>query len=64
MPNPGIAHFAEALVFVHGASAAGEAARHASLCEKSGAAEAAVYWRKLQTELAVKRDRQEFQRCA
>jgi hypothetical protein len=36
MENTGYTHFAEALVFAHGARAAGEAARHALLCERSG----------------------------
>ena len=64
MLNNGFTHFAEALVFVHGRSAAGEAARHALLCEKSGDTETAAYWRKLQTELAVKLEKQELPRCA
>ena len=64
MQNTGFAHLAEALVFVHGPCAAGEAARHALLCEKSGDTETAAYWRKLQTELAVKQERHELQRCA
>ena len=64
MMNNGFAHFAEALEFVHGRSAAGEAARHALLCEKSGDTETAAYWRKLQTELAVKLEKRELQRCA
>lgn len=36
---------AEALVFVHGKSAAAEAARHALLCEKSGDFDTAEGWR-------------------
>jgi len=56
MINNGFTHFAEALVFVHGRYAAGEAARHALLCEKSGDTETAAYWRKLQTQLSVKLD--------
>jgi hypothetical protein len=52
MLNNGYTHFAEALVFVHGRHAAGEAARHALLCEKSGDTETAAYWRKLQNQLA------------
>ena len=64
MLNNGFTHFAEAFVFVHGCSAAGEAARHALLCEKSGDTETAAYWRKLQSELAVKLEKQELPRCA
>lgn len=48
MTSQGFAHFAEALVFVHGAHAEAEAARHALLCEKTGDADTAETWRKLQ----------------
>jgi hypothetical protein len=54
MLNNGFEHFAEALVFVHGRFASGEAARQALLCEKSGDTETAAYWRKLQRQLAVR----------
>ena len=64
MLNNGYSHFADALVFVHGRRAAGEAARHALLCEKSGDTETAAYWRKLQNQLAVRLERQELPRCA
>ena len=64
MLNNGYTHFADALVFVHGRRAAGEAARHALLCEKSGDTETAAYWRKLQNQLAVRLERQELPRCA
>lgn len=42
----GYAHFADALVFVHGNLALTEAARHAELCEKSGDMDTAARWRK------------------
>ncbi len=64
MTNTGYTHFADALVFVHGRHAAGEAARHAMLCEKSGDTETAAYWRKLQNQLSMKLDHQPLQRCA
>ncbi|MDP8996696.1 MAG: hypothetical protein M3O03_06795 [Pseudomonadota bacterium] len=64
MLNNGYAHFAEALVFVHGRHAAGEAARHALLCEKSGDTETAAYWRKLQNQLTVRLEKQDLPRCA
>ena len=64
MLNNGYSHFADALVFVHGRRAAGEAARHALLCEKSGDTETAAYWRKLQNQLAVRLERQDLPRCA
>ncbi len=67
MTNTGFSQFADALVFVHGTHAAGEAARHALLCEKSGDTETAAYWRKLQNQLAMKRETQmaeAFKRCA
>ncbi len=64
MINTGYTHFADALVFVHGRHAAGEAARHAMLCEKSGDTETAAYWRKLQNQLSMKLDPQPLQRCA
>jgi hypothetical protein len=44
-PN-GFAHFADALVFVHGHKALAEAARHAELCERSGDMETAARWRR------------------
>jgi hypothetical protein len=47
----GFAHFAEALVFAHGPRAACEAALHAQLCEKSGDAQSAARWRKLQAQV-------------
>jgi hypothetical protein len=59
MLNNGYSQFADALVFVHGARAAGEAARHALLCEKSGDTETAAYWRKLQTQLTIKLEKQQ-----
>ncbi len=46
MTQNGYAHFAEALVFVHGPQAFAEAARHAELCERSGDMETAARWRK------------------
>ena len=64
MINNGYSHFADALVFVHGRQAPCEAARHALLCEKSGDQETAAYWRKLQTQLAVKLEKQDFPRCS
>jgi len=64
MINNGYSQFADALVFVHGRRAAGEAARHAMLCEKSGDTETAAYWRKLQNQLSMKLDPQPLQRCA
>ena len=64
MTNTGYTHFADALVFVHGRHAAGEAARHAMLCEKSGDTETAAYWRKLQRQLSVKMEKQTLQHCA
>ena len=48
MLNQGYYQFAEALVFVHGNNAEGEAARHAILCERSGDTETACIWRKIQ----------------
>jgi hypothetical protein len=51
MENTGYSHFAEALVFAHGNRAAGEAARHAQLCEKSGDTETAARWRKIQAQV-------------
>ena len=36
MTEAGYAHFADALIFVHGNRALAEAARHAELCERSG----------------------------
>ena len=64
MLNNGYAHFADALVFVHGQHAAGEAARHALLCEKSGDTETAAYWRKLQRDLAIRQEKQNLPRVA
>jgi hypothetical protein len=52
MENIGYTHFAEALVFAHGNRAAGEAARHAQLCERSGDSETADTWRKVQAQVA------------
>lgn len=52
MENTGYSHFAEALVFAHGTGAAGEAARHALLCERSGDTETAETWRKIQDQVA------------
>ena len=46
--NDGLNLFADALVFVHGKSAASDAARHAVLCEKMGDFDAAAPWRQLQ----------------
>lgn len=46
--NQNLNLFAEALVFVHGAGAESEAARHALLCEKSGDNDTAETWRRLQ----------------
>ena len=62
--NNGYSHFADALVFVHGVRATGEAARHALLCEKQGDTETAAYWRKLQRDLAVRLEKQDLPRCA
>lgn len=45
----GYQHFAQALVFAHGARAETEAARHAILCEKSGDPETAETWRQVQS---------------
>jgi len=64
MLNNGYSHFAEALVFVHGNRAVGEAARHALLCEKSGDTETAAYWRKLQNQLARNYEKHELPRVA
>jgi hypothetical protein len=63
MENTGYTHFAEALVFAHGIRAAGEAARHALLCERSGDTETADTWRKVQAQVA-KIDFSEMRRCA
>ncbi|MFO1035175.1 MAG: hypothetical protein U1E15_14345 [Hyphomicrobiales bacterium] len=46
MTQNGFAHFAEALVFVHGDSACAEAKRHADLCERNGDFEKAALWRR------------------
>lgn len=48
MVNTGHIVFAEALIFVHGAKAEAEAARHAILCERSGDTETAETWRLVQ----------------
>ena len=48
MMNQGYHQFAEALVFVHGPRAEMEAEKHAILCEKSGDAETAGTWRRVQ----------------
>jgi predicted Zn-dependent peptidase len=63
MENTGYSHFAEALVFAHGNRAAGEAARHAQLCERSGDTETADTWRKVQAQVA-KIDFSPLRRCA
>ena len=39
------AHFADALVFVHGPLATFEAQRHAELCLKQGDTDMAAHWR-------------------
>lgn len=62
--NNGYTHFADALIFVHGHGASGEAACQALLCEKSGDNETAAYWRKLQRQLALRLEQQQLQRCA
>ena len=49
MTQTGYAHFADALLFVHGPYALNEAARHAELCERSGDMETAARWRKTMT---------------
>jgi hypothetical protein len=49
--NQDLNMLAEALVFVHGKGAEAEAARHASLCERSGDYETAEAWRTLQRDL-------------
>ncbi|NJM31300.1 MAG: hypothetical protein HC855_15525 [Rhizobiales bacterium] len=49
--NQQLSRYAEALVFVHGLGAESEAARHATLCERTGDAETAVTWRRLVEEL-------------
>jgi hypothetical protein len=46
MTSAGYAHFADALVFVHGQRAYAEAARHAELAERMGDQETACVWRK------------------
>jgi hypothetical protein len=46
MTEAGYAHFADALIFVHGNRALAEAARHAELCERSGDMETAARWRR------------------
>jgi len=51
MTQDGFAHFAEALVFVHGSRAISEAARHAELCERSGDSESAARWRRAMREM-------------
>lgn len=48
---------AEALVFVHGARAEAEAARHALLCEKSGDLDTAEGWRAVEKTLRSKHNR-------
>jgi hypothetical protein len=63
MENTGYLHFAEALVFAHGNRAAGEAARHALLCEKSGDTETAARWRKIQAQVN-KVEVSQLRRCA
>lgn len=49
MTQAGLAHFADALVFVHGPKAFSEAARHAELCERTGDQETADRWRRTMT---------------
>ncbi|MFN0194920.1 MAG: hypothetical protein ACKVP5_23560 [Aestuariivirga sp.] len=49
--NHQLSRYAEALVFVHGLEAESEAARHATLCERTGDNETAVTWRRLVEEL-------------
>jgi hypothetical protein len=44
MTQHGYAHFADALVFVHGPHALAEATRHAQLCMRSGDQEMAAHW--------------------
>jgi hypothetical protein len=44
MTQHGYAHFADALVFVHGPQALAEATRHAQLCMRSGDQEMAAHW--------------------
>jgi hypothetical protein len=51
MTQDGFAHFAEALVFVHGNRALSEAARHAELAERSGDTESAARWRRTMSQL-------------
>lgn len=46
MTEAGYAHFADALIFVHGSRAFAEAARHAELCERTGDMETAARWRR------------------
>jgi hypothetical protein len=53
--NQHLSRYAEALVFVHGLGAAEEAARHASLCERSGDSETAITWKRLVEELRRRR---------
>jgi hypothetical protein len=49
MTDAGYAHFAEALMFVHGPRALAEAARHAELAERTGDMETAARWRRTMT---------------
>ena len=51
MTNRGHDQLAEALVFVHGARAEAEAARHEILCATSGDRETAETWREVQIAL-------------
>jgi hypothetical protein len=46
MTEAGYAHFADALIFVHGPRALAEAARHAELSERTGDMETAARFRK------------------
>jgi hypothetical protein len=61
MTQAGLAHFADALVFVHGPRAMSEAARHAELCEKSGDQESAARWRRA---MRIVREQEKTRRAA
>lgn len=52
MTQNGFAHFADALVFVHGHNALAEAARHAEICERSGDMETAARWRRTMSHIS------------
>ena len=49
--NNGYAHFAEALVFVHGPRAMSEACRHAELARRTGDEDMAAHWQATLMEL-------------